>query len=159
MATDWVTITADDVAAVLSSNVLSAAELASPRAARVLALEVERVRGTIRDAGRVSVSATAGTVPPGAAQKHTAVLAAWTMVAGAPGVAGLAINGPDGGTVRGLTDLYEEAVAWLAAVAAGQSVAAPSDPEDPDAGGSVRYGEVDNQEVADLATQGPLTND
>ena len=112
MDTNWVTITTDAVKAALHGVVVNAAELDNARLALVLAQVVARVRGTIRDAG-FEVSATAGTVPPGPAEQHVPVLAAWAMVAGAPGVAGLAINGADGAEVRGFADLYDKAEEWL----------------------------------------------
>ena len=124
MATNWIAVTAEDVKAAMANIVVDAAELDAARLALVLGQVVARVRGTIRESGQ-EVSATAGTVPPGPAEQHVPVLAAWAMVSGAPGVAGLALNGPDGGAQRGFSDLYDAAEEWLKAVMAGTAVVEP----------------------------------
>ncbi len=127
---NWVAITTDAVKAALAKIVVDAAQIDDERLTPVLAQVVARVRGAIRDAKKQAVSATAGTVPPGPAEQHVPVLAAWAMVSGAPGTAGLAINGVDGAEQRGFTDLYDRAEEWLKAVSEGTLlVEAPTDGE------------------------------
>lgn len=91
----------------------------------LVAMVVARIRGAVRNGGRVQVSATPSSVPP-EAEQHALVLAAWALTAAKP-VMSMVVVGPTG-VFSPFKSLVDKAEAWLKDVAAGEPVTEPTDP-------------------------------
>jgi hypothetical protein len=129
MATNWYAPTVGDLQLFLPQAVLTATDqvpdgqdTSQGRNAKMLALQIARVRGTIQKVGRQALSLTAGSVPP-EAQQHVLVLAVKALPTAASAELARYMENPE------FKELCDEARDWLKGVAEGKvTVMDASDP-------------------------------
>lgn len=141
MATSWIALVGNDIAKVIDITSMTDANQntvagTEPGAALDIAqanrrddainMAVRTVRGAIQGAGRHPISVTTGCVPPGEAERHTSVIAAWWLINSTPGLTRSFLAGDGQETPFGR--LYKEACAWLDKLKSGETFPLPTDP-------------------------------
>lgn len=100
-------------------------EESTNRRDEIVSTIVHEVRAAIQTAGRVPLSVTPNTVPPGA-KRHVLNMAAWQIVNSTPNL-NMAIL-TEKGISTPFAKFYEEAVKYIDSLTKGNSVPAPTDP-------------------------------
>lgn len=149
MATNWITLTGENLAEVLTWDAVKKANQnlgetgmnategttvdleEANRRDQLVQNCVAEVRAAIQSAGRIPLSVTAGTVPPGA-KRHVLNLAAWQLINSTPSLYTAILSGSGIGSGSALltpfASFYGEAVKYLEGLAAGAPVPQPTDP-------------------------------
>ncbi len=150
MATNWIALTGQDLAEVLTWDAItktnqnlgesganasesgSAVDLAEAnRRDRLVENCVAECRAAIQSAGRIPLSVTPGCVPPGA-KRHVLNLAAWQLLNSSPSLYTAIMSGAGIGSGSALltpfASFYGEAIKYLESLANGSPVPQPTDP-------------------------------
>ena len=150
MATNWIALTGQDLAEVLTWDAITKANQnlgesganASESGAAVDLAEANRrdalianiiaeVRSAIQSAGRIPLSVTPGCVPPGA-RRHVLNLAAWQLINSTPSLYTAILSGAGIGSGSALltpfASFYGEAIKYVESLRNGEPVPQPTDP-------------------------------
>ena len=164
MPADWKVPTGDDIWQVVSRAVVRKVDedaaggsnagnnfdgSLDTRAKKAVAHAVDEIRAAIENAGRSSLSLTAGSVPPEGYQ-HALAIAAYRLCLPVPGL--LAIVMAEGGVYSPITTLYKDAQQWVKEVNNGHQVIEPTDP----AGRDYLTAVDDTNLAVDAIRNGPL---
>lgn len=140
MATNWTTLSGNDLSRVLSRKIITDAdedtaegtlpgvtlnpESTTNRSAMLVAKAVAEMRAAVRLAGKSALAVTASSVPPESVD-HVLYVAAWRLVSSTPNLNAALLSE---GLRLGLKSCYDEASKYFERVRNGDNVTPPSDP-------------------------------